>query len=317
MSTSRSFLIGLLCLLAAGCASRFTEPGDICVHAAREKERFRAGCLPYEDRSLYYETEGDGPALVLIHGAAPHGIFHPTFSRFADMATLVYYDQHGYGLTGARDMQRWTTAKDVEDLEALRARLKLEKMTLLVVSYGGPIALSYALKYPHRIAKLILVSSFADNDDRIPEAQVMVARILYEDGVAKKMKAIEDDPSLAEREKTIRKWLLTPGTHHHSPIPGEVVELWYDCGVFPEQSKDRSTCSIPEAVTWGDLQRIEAPVLVLSGRHDAITPLDLSRRMAENLPRGRLVIFEKSGHLPWIEEEELFFDTVKEFLMGE
>lgn len=315
MTHSRSLLSALFCFLVAGCASSEGEPENICVFAGQSNGTIHAGSLLHEGRSLYYETEGEGPALVLVHGAAPHGIFHPAFSRFADFATVVYYDQHGYGLTGARNGMRWTTARDVEDLEALRARLHIDKMTLLVLSNGGPIALSYALTYPRRIAKLILLSTFADNDDRIPMAQAMVARILYEEGVAEKAKVLEDDPSLDEREKTIRKWLLTPGTHHFSPVPRAVMELWYDCGVFPVQSDDRSACSIPESITWSELRQIQAPVLVCCGRHDAITPLEHSRKMVENLPCGRLVIFEKSGHLLWVEEEDFFFETVREFLL--
>jgi proline iminopeptidase len=62
------------------------------------------------------------------------------------------------------------------------------------------------------------------------------------------------------------------------------------------------------------LGNIRVPTLVLAGRHDWVTPVGESEQLAERIPDAQLVVFEESGHMPFIEEQDLFVETVKRFM---
>jgi len=301
-----------LCLLVqpiAGCLAPKGESQELCRYCEKGNA-IRCGFLEREGCSLYYELEGEGPALMLIHGSVNHALFHPVLSRLNDAFTVVYYDQRGLGLSKVEGAYEYDLANDVEDLEALRSELKLETMALLGASNGGPIAIDYALKYPERVSKIIFLDTYADNGDRIVMAWPLVKKLVHDETRAKKLKEIEENSSLSGREKSIREWLLLPHPHHHSPLPREYVELWHDCNVF----SDLGRAPERDYSRLGALKEIKAPALVICGRHDAITPLAHSRKMADLLPNGRLVVFEKSGHLAFVEEEDGFIEAVRNFL---
>ncbi len=116
---------------------------------------------------LYYETEGHGPAIILVAGGpgGSHASFHPWFSRLADHHTVVYFDNLGRGRSDRLvDPKQYTVERDADDIEALRTALKLDTITVLGHSYGGMPALAYALKYPAHIDHLILSDTLHSAD---------------------------------------------------------------------------------------------------------------------------------------------------------
>src|SRR5206468_3820024 len=110
---------------------------------------------------LYTRRVGDGPPVVVLHGGpgAHHDYLLPQYDRLARGRSLIYYDQRGGGRSPVgRDVPvGWQ--EHVADLEALRARSGLERLTLLGYSWGGLLAVLYALKHPDRVERLALVSS--------------------------------------------------------------------------------------------------------------------------------------------------------------
>jgi proline iminopeptidase len=111
---------------------------------------------------LWYESEGSGQALVLIPAGpgVPHGYFHPHLSRLAESRRVIYYDAFGTGKSDrARGNQKYTFARDVENVEGLRKALGLGKIDVLGHSYGGMVAQAYALRYPQSVRRLILADT--------------------------------------------------------------------------------------------------------------------------------------------------------------
>ena len=109
---------------------------------------------------LYTRCVGDGPAIVVLHGGpgAHHDYLLPQYDRLAHGRTLCYYDQRGGGKSPvSRDVAvGWR--EHVADLDALRARWGVERLTLLGYSWGGLLAVLYALEHSDRIARLALVA---------------------------------------------------------------------------------------------------------------------------------------------------------------
>src|SRR6267143_1850997 len=111
---------------------------------------------------LYTRRVGHGPPVVVLHGGpgAHHDYLLPQYDRLAEGGrVLLYYDQRGGGRSPVpRDVPvGWR--EQVADLEALRGHWELDRLTIVGYSWGGLLALLYALEHPDRIARLALVSS--------------------------------------------------------------------------------------------------------------------------------------------------------------
>src|SRR5256884_176769 len=111
---------------------------------------------------LYTRRLGQGPPVVVLHGGpgAHHDYLLPQYDHLAEGGrALLYYDQRGGGRSPVpRDVPvGWR--EHVADLETLRDHWELDRLTLLGYSWGGLLAVLYALEHPDRIARLALVSS--------------------------------------------------------------------------------------------------------------------------------------------------------------
>ncbi len=111
---------------------------------------------------LWVETEGDGEPLLLIAGGPgfSHSYFHPFHSALANNYRLIYFDALGTGRSDrAQPAADYTVDRDVENIEALRAALQLERLNIFGHSYGGMVAQVYAVKHPDRVKKLIIADA--------------------------------------------------------------------------------------------------------------------------------------------------------------
>src|SRR5215472_6155785 len=126
------------------------------------------------DCRLFVDVEGaklvaDGPAmrerptLLLLHGGPgfDHSSYKPAFSELADTAQLVYYDHRGNGRSDRSTRERWNLAQWGDDVVALCDALDIEKPVVLGQSFGGMVAMSYAVRHPDHPGKLILSSTAA------------------------------------------------------------------------------------------------------------------------------------------------------------
>jgi len=291
-------------LLALGTAA--------CTLAPAPEGRF----LPLPGCNLYYEVLGSGPPLVLVHGAADHRIFDPVADRLAQKLTVIRYDQRHYGRTRVRDVRHGqkdqaasTLATDVADLDMLRAALGFQRVHVLALSNGGPIAIEHALTHPHAVDRLILVDTYADNDARTVMAWPLVREVLSD---PRRQQGLRRIGHLRGIERQVEEFLLLPHPHHELPLPRPWVERWFRSGCLggPRNTPPRSYARMDM------LSRIDIPTLVICGERDRITPLEHSRQMAARLPNGRLAVLRGAGHLALAEKPEEFVQLVRAFLLG-
>jgi len=108
----------------------------------------------------YYEQQGQGPALVLVHGAfADTRIWQPQWEYLSGNYRLLRYDLRGHGRTGPSDLERYTIATFADDLACLLNTLEIKAPVICGLSWGGSIAQAFAVRYPARPRALILASS--------------------------------------------------------------------------------------------------------------------------------------------------------------
>jgi proline iminopeptidase len=254
-------------------------------------------------------------ALPLIAVNGGPGLSHAymvqndLWQRVAHDRQVVLYDQRGTGgskpLAAAASM---TMATQVADLEAVRAALHLDKIALLGDSYGGFLAIAYASAHPEHVAKLIL----SDSPSAAMKDMVHVLPQVFpdiEEEAAAESKSISD-PDAAARAGLRNHFRMI----FYSPeLRDRYMATMGDLGYEPSVARAVSAESRKVDYT-ANLAHFNFPTLVLTGRFDMnVAPLT-AWHLQHQIPGAKLVIFEKSGHLPAYEEADRYLQVLQAFL---
>lgn len=120
--------------------------------------------VPLGDVALYVDVVGHGDPVVLMHGGPSADLWSMgAFRECADEHTLVFYDHRCNGRSTGVPVSSMTWENLTGDAEALRKHLGLERWAVLGHSFGGHVALEYALRHPGRVSQLVLVDTGADS----------------------------------------------------------------------------------------------------------------------------------------------------------
>src|SRR4026209_3032326 len=110
----------------------------------------REGYAPVKNGELFYREVGHGRPIIVLHGGPDfdHTYLLPDLDRLSDSYRLIYYDQRGRGKSAPETPpEDVTIATEVEDLESLRKHLQLASVAILGHSWGGVLAMQYAIRY--------------------------------------------------------------------------------------------------------------------------------------------------------------------------
>jgi len=253
--------------------------------------------------SLYYEVEGEGPALTLIHAGVAHlRMWDEQVPVLAERYRVIRYDTRGFGKTRSEDVE----FSNRDDLRALLDHLGVEKTHLLGISRGGSIALDFALESPERVRSLVMVAStpggFEHEDAELASLWTEMER-LYE---------AKDWAALVEMETAL--WTDGPGQPTDRVDGGmrrKLVEwnLWNyraDPGEGKPQPLD------PPAV--GRLLEVTVPTLLMWGDLDESGVLAGSEALMAGIPGARSHVLPDVAHMVNLERPEEFSQRVLEFL---
>lgn len=210
------------------------------------------------------------------------------------------------------------SAHMAEDIEQLRQHLGLPRIDLFGHSNGGAIAISYAERYGTHLRKLILTSSqllgFNASDVIATFLDQAATDPRYREAVPYACRPFpKDDPGFVEHfTKMVPLYLYDPKANAAIFIRDVGVRL--SAWAFHAQA---AVDCLPSGSQVTALAKIQAQTLILVGRHCWICPVTVSQRLHEKINGSKLVIFERTGHFPWIEEPERFFYEVTQFLGAE
>jgi proline iminopeptidase len=275
---------------------------------------------------LYYRFVGSGSEpVVLIHGG-PGFTSDYLADDLAPMArkhSLLAYDQRGIGRsTLVSDSTALAAQRYVEDLEAIRKHLGLEQMTLLGHSWGVAPATLYAIQYPERVRRMILVGTIpAERSGLVVAFQAMAAArdsaTLRRMTELSRIRAANPDDRAACREY-YQLW-FTPffgARNAASRMKGNV------CAGSPESLKNKRNVDKYTFASLGNwdwttsLGSVVVPTLIIQGELDPL-PIESARKWAAAMPNARLLELKGMGHFPYVETPEVFFAAVYRFLSGD
>jgi proline iminopeptidase len=263
--------------------------------------------------NLHYEVDGDPgrPALVVLHGGLgfDHHLYRRSFAPLVDDHHLVFPDLRGNGGSFPADLATVTMAQLADDVVALADHLGRDRFAVLGHSYGGFVAQELALRHGDRLDGLVLV------DTTPGQLGASETEEETEQGPPPPREVLELMASMPPTDEALAAGMaqMLPA-YFHRPERIDIAGL--DEGtVFRAAVMVRG---FEVLGGWSSVDRLGSvvpPVLLLVGRHDLFTSWPQSYRIARHLPGDpTVVVFEESGHFPWIEEPERFFAVLRSWL---
>ncbi|MBK0379511.1 alpha/beta fold hydrolase [Mucilaginibacter segetis] len=278
---------------------------------------------------LWVVTVGEGDPIIFIAGG-PGGA-HVGLRSFDPLAQnhhqLIYFDAFGRGKSDtAKNVAEYTLARDIDDIEALRIALKLDKITVLGHSYGGVVAQGYAIKYPAHLSHLILADTFhsylmwqANDDNSNHEIKTNYPEVWDELMKIRERGAVSSDQQHQDIYSRVPYGFLyayNPDKflgRGRKPYPNpNNTKLYYQM-----VGKDGDFIVGSDIGSFDyrkDLKNLKMPVLILAGRFDRVAVPTMMVKYKEYCPQAEFVMFEKSGHNPQVEEPEKEFAVINDFL---
>lgn len=252
--------------------------------------------------------------VVFVHHGGPgcdHTLFRPYLDDLAETAQLVFVDHRGTGRSGRAENATYTIEQMADDLEALRHHLGVEKPMLIGHSFGGMVAQVYAQRYPNSLSKLILMNT-APSAGFWEEAKKMAEEMATDD-----QKEVLDqlfEGSLESQQEFEDWWATCMPLYFHNPDP-EVIEAGKNSMrgdvVVANYMMEHE---IPKFDARAGLPDIQIPTLIVAGKYDWVTPLNQADEIRGSIQHAEYVLFEDSGHMPYIEQHSEFVEALTRFV---
>jgi proline iminopeptidase len=285
---------------------------------------------------LFYRKLGSGKDVaVFLHGGPGGGMYDGgcDMGPLAKGRTIILYDQRGGGRSEiVTDPKSLTAAHHVRDLEALRRHFRLERMTLIGLSWGSGLAALYTADHPQRVKRLLLISPMplAQKPYAEEREKTMVA-LLGEGALARRREIFLRMPTAgdAEARALCRELRTVPLPYRHVARSDRdsarsatgTLQGCDRCESPPAALRNQSVVNRATIRSLGEgdfrplLARFRVPALVVEGEKTTV-PLSSTRGWAEAIPNARLLLIPEAGHLVFVDQPEAFFKAAETFLRG-
>ena len=258
---------------------------------------------------LFYVEVGEGLPCLVMHGGLgfDHTCLHPWLDPLGEQMHLIYYDHRGNGRSGRPPVETLTFERFCADADALREHLGFERIAVLGYSFGGFIALEYALRYPQRLSHLVLLGTAPASN----YGEEVVANARRKGATLEQLEAL--DASVDDDAGFWRLWKLI------EPLYFYTYDEDLAWRVLGKTKVSFEAAEAGDAILEGwdltpRLGEISAPTLILVGRDDFVCPPSQAEIMHQRIPDSELVVLEKGGHLAHAERPEAFFEAVRGWL---
>jgi len=276
-----------------------------------------AALLTNDGVTLHYSVIGTGEPVIVLSGGPGFSAdsMRPVAEHLAERYAAVVLEQRGTPKSplAKYDETTLTVPLAVADLEALRAKLGVEKLTLVGHSWGGMLAMAYAAEHPERVRAMVLVDSGGPTIDFMkPFGERMAARTTPEDKAAQAKWRTPEARKANERHATIEAMRAGVPAYFHDRAKSRAFaealnDDSYDSRVFRALMADMAK----HYDSRPGLRKLAAPVLIVQGDDDPIGTFDELRAA---LPKAQAQLVAGAGHFPWLEQPATFWDAVDRFL---
>lgn len=275
---------------------------------AEESSRFvKAG-----DVNFHYHDIGAGAPLVLIHGGGPGASGWSNFQRNVDDLSkkfrLLIIDLPGYGKTDKSLPANNLFAYNAKVVRNFLDAIKVEKAHFIGNSLGGGTSLKFAMDYPDRADRLILMG---------PGGTLPVFTVFPTPGIKMIMQYYGGDGPTREKLRAFIDVMV----YDPSEITDELLETRFKASIEPDilarppLGSNKSGKPPLEPLWREDLTAVQHKTLVIWGRDDAVVPMDGAFILLKQMPNIELHVFSRCGHWAQWEHASRFNRLVSDFLL--
>ncbi|MFL5733323.1 MAG: alpha/beta fold hydrolase [Chloroflexia bacterium] len=285
------------------------------------------GYVPVGNAELYYREVGQGQPIIVLHGGPDfdHSYLLPEMDRLFDAFRLIYYDQRGRGKSGRNVVPEDVSMRsEMEDLEEIRKYFGLETTAVLGHSWGGILAMEYAVRHPTRVSHLILMDSApASHDDYmrfreerrknrpadVEKLKELASTARYQEGDLEAdadyyrvhFRATVRQPQ--QLEKVVKS--LRANVNKEGILRARAIEdRLYD-----------ETWLVNKYDLLPRLRRLSIPSLVIHGDNDLV-PIMCAAHIAEAISGARFALLRGGGHFSYLECPDEVRKEIVDFFQG-
>jgi proline iminopeptidase len=266
--------------------------------------------------SLNVKVIGKGYPLLLMHGG-PGADLHTlmSFRKCADKFTLVFYDHRCNGRSTGAEVTSMTMENLTADADALRQALGFEKWAVLGHSFGGNVALEYALRYPQNLSHLLLLDTGSANSWAQEKAPQELAKRGFDPEIVDLARRYFNG-QIEPKEMFPSLMKLSNAYNPYTNLSQLAQMLFWglQTKLQPETFVYSESHFLKGWTVMDRLGEIKVPTLVMAGREDFIYPPEHQEELAAAIPNSRLVIIDRAGHNPHDEQPAETLKAVREFL---
>jgi 3-oxoadipate enol-lactonase len=269
-----------------------------------------SGYIAIADSKIYYETTGEGPAVIFLHGGfLDHRMWKKQVAALAGNFRVITLDMRGHGLTVDGDSSYFM----YEGVHVLMDSLKLKKATIVGLSLGAVAAVDFALQYPQYTDKLILAgpginrltTAFAEDSNMFQNARYM------EDAIVNKK-----DTALGA-EYFVRSWYDGPDRKPAETDTIERAEVFNMALANMRSHRLQYWTRFAEPPAIAFLKNIKAPTLIICGEQDQYRIFKNKDTLTAAIPHTQTVMIPGTAHMSNMEKPLEFDKALKDFLMKE
>ncbi len=309
--TRRKLLIGGGAgILGGGVAARaFLIRPDIPVEELRpEYTNEDSEFMELDGMDVHYRVEGEGPPLLLLHGAfASLHTWDGWVDRLKNEFKLIRLDLPAHGLTGPRPNSDYSISGYVEFLNRFMSKLGISSFNIAGNSLGGLMSWRFALRYPEKIKKIILVSAAGYQDEEGDGETPLLFRVAMAPVLGNILTSVTPRSFIEMNLKSVYA--------DDSKVTPELIERYQDL-VRREGNRDAMLSALgSNRVDKSDeIPDIEKPTLIQWGRQDEWIPVENAERFHSDLPNSTLKIYDNVGHVAMEEIPGRTASDAEEFL---
>src|SRR5262245_25397467 len=263
------------------------------------------------------------PMLTLHGGPGATHFYFECFEDFIppDRVRFWYYDQLGCGFSDTPDdASLWTVDRFRAEVEEVRAALGVNRMVLYGQSWGGMLAIEYALAHPERVERLIVSNMTAGMPSYVEYVSSLRNALPADVDAAMRTFETAGNFDAPEYQQLLFQHLYNKHICRLDPWPEPVVRAFAHLSqpvynTMQGPSEFEVTGNFKSWDRWADLPRISVPTLLIVGRYDTMSVAQIER-MAKLIPHAQLVVCENGSHMSLYDDQQAYFAGLLPFVLA-
>lgn len=291
-------------------------------------DKFESKFYTIDGYRINVEVLGSGDPIFFLPGGPgnSHDYMQGNFGQYHKTNTVVFFDFLGRGKSDdAKDPSEYSVENDVALIEQLRKLLKFDKISLVGHSYGTVPAQAYAIKYPDKVDKMVLINGF--HSGAMWQANCDSYNHYAKTHFPEKWKQVDSLRALGyvsnqEPLKTVYGNFPTKYIYYHNTklkqhVPNYPFRGWandvYVAIIGRDGDFDVSGSMINQDYRQ-QLKNVKAKTLICAGRYDGVSTPEFAVQYKTFMPQAQFEMFEDSAHNPYLEEPEKFYTVFEKFM---